>query len=378
MGLNICAVTSSRSDYGLLKPLFNSLKDDNNICLKIVATGSHLSSNYGLTFRQIIKDGFQISAYLETIDTIDNIQSIAKAMNLTLSKFVDYLIESKPDILLLLGDRYEIFSAATAATLLNIPIAHIHGGETTEGAFDNAFRNAITKMSRYHFVASQEFANQVIKMGEASEKVFNVGALGIDALASTKLLSKNEIEQKLNIQFLDKILLITYHPETLSAIQPKKQIEIILQSLNSIKNTTLVFTLPNADTQSNSIIDQLNKFVSKHPHAYLFDSLGHELYFSLANISDAIIGNSSSGIIEIPYLRKYTLNIGNRQKGRPMAMSVINVELSANEISSSIGYIYKNKDSLGELQYKLPYGESGASVRIHTILKQIGHSLSVS
>jgi len=371
MKRKICVVTGSRADYGLLKWLMQEIKNDADLELQILVTGMHLSETFGSTYKEIESDGFEINEKVLVLTDNDSGLSIAKSIGLGVTGCAEAFERIKPDLIVLLGDRFEIFAAATAALVLTIPVAHLHGGEVTTGAFDESFRHSITKMSHIHFVAAEEYRNRVIQLGENPDLVFNVGGLGVDAISKIKLLSKEEFEKKRGVVFSKKNLLITFHPVTLEAGSAEKQIDELLSALAELNETTLIFTLPNADTGGLSIIAKIEQFVDEYNNAYLFTSLGQIDYLSCVNLVDGVIGNSSSGLTEVPSFKKGTINIGDRQEGRLLASSVINVEPFKNDINAALQTLY-----LHSFQEKLettmnPYGESGSSKKVYTMIKQI-------
>jgi len=371
MKRKICVVTGSRADYGLLKWLMQEIKNDADLELQILVTGMHLSETFGSTYKEIESDGFEINEKVLVLADNDSGLSIAKSIGLGVTGCAEAFERIKPDLIVLLGDRFEIFAAATAALVLTIPVAHLHGGEVTTGAFDESFRHSITKMSHIHFVAAEEYRNRVIQLGENPDLVFNVGGLGVDAISKIKLLSKEEFEKKRGVVFSKKNLLITFHPVTLEAGSAEKQIDELLSALAELNETTLIFTLPNADTGGLSIIAKIEQFVDEYNNAYLFTSLGQIDYLSCVNLVDGVIGNSSSGLTEVPSFKKGTINIGDRQEGRLLASSVICVEPFKNDINAALQTLY-----LHSFQEKLettmnPYGESGSSKKVYTIIKQI-------
>jgi GDP/UDP-N,N'-diacetylbacillosamine 2-epimerase (hydrolysing) len=295
---------------------------------------------------------------------------MSKAQN----EITKILSEVKPNLMVVLGDRYEILSAVISSLLSNVPVAHIHGGEVTTGAFDDLIRNAITKMSQLHFVATEISRNRVIQMGEGSTKVFNFGGLGVDASQGLNLLSKEEVEKKLRIKFGSKNLLVTYHPETISKMSPIEQIHILLEALSTKKEINLIFTGVNADPGSDEILKSINQFVQSNSNAIYFPSLGQKMYFSTILCCDGVIGNSSSGILELPSFKKATLNIGDRQLGREMADSIINCDLDVTSISNAIDKIYSENFREVLDKAKNPYGDGGASRKIYDTIKKINFS----
>jgi GDP/UDP-N,N'-diacetylbacillosamine 2-epimerase (hydrolysing) len=280
------------------------------------------------------------------------------------------LSEIKPDLMVVLGDRYEILSAVISAIFSNVPVAHIHGGEVTTGAFDDSIRNAITKMSHLHFVATANSKNRVIQMGEIPASTFNFGGLGVDAIQGLNLLSKEEVEEKLGMKFGAKNLLVTYHPETISKISPIEQIQVLLEALSLRKEINLIFTGVNADPGSDEISGAISQFVQSNSNSRQYASLGQRVYLSTLLYCDGVVGNSSSGIMEVPSFKKATINIGNRQLGREMAESVINCELESGSIGKSIDKIYSKNFEVVLSEVSNPYGKGGASSKILEEIKK--------
>jgi GDP/UDP-N,N'-diacetylbacillosamine 2-epimerase (hydrolysing) len=363
-------VTGSRADYGLLKRLMKLIDSDPEMKLQIIVTGSHLSSKHGLTYKEIEEDGFQIGFKVDIIENIIDAQSTARAMSKAQNEITKILIEIKPDLMVVLGDRYEILSAVISALLSGVPVAHIHGGEVTTGAFDDAIRNAITKMSHLHFTATEISKNRVIQMGEIPANTFNFGGLGVDALQSFNFLSQEEVEKNLEKKFGKKNLLVTYHPETISKKSASEQIQILLDALSLNKDINLVFTGVNTDPGSDEISRAINEFVQSNSNAKYYPSLGQSLYLSTLLYCDGVVGNSSSGILEVPTLKKATINIGNRQLGREMAESVINCELESSTIAKSIDEIYSENFKVVLSKVSNPYGRGGASLKIFEEIKK--------
>lgn len=368
----ICVVTGTRSEYGLFYWILKGLQKEPTIELQIVVTGMHLSPEFGLTYQQIEQDGFLITDQIEMLLSSDTPTAIAKSVGLGVIGMADCFRRIQPDLLLVLGDRYETFAAAQAAMILQIPIAHIHGGEVTEGVIDEAIRHAITKMSQYHFVAAKEYQKRVIQLGEQPENVFYVGAPGLDHIRNLKLLTKNELEKALGLSFKQPTFLITYHPVTLESDHAKKNIEQLLEALNTFQEATLIFTKANSDTNGRIINETIAQYVTKYPNrAKLFTSLGQLRYLSTIQHCDAVIGNSSSGLIEVPLFYKPTINIGARQNGRLKATSVIDCKEDSSSIVNAIQTALST-----EFQQKLPetnslYGDGHASEQIVAHVKTI-------
>jgi len=372
MKRKICAVTGTRAEYGLLYFLLHGISRSADLELQLIVTGAHLSPEFGLTWREIEKDGFRIDKKVEMLLSADTPSSIAKSMGLGLIGFADALNDLKPDMLLLLGDRYELASAALAALVARVPIAHIHGGETTEGAIDEAIRHSITKMSWLHFVAAEEYRRRVIQMGEDPSRVHLVGGMGVDAIRKTKLLNKQDLEKGLGFKFGKKNLLITFHPVTLESASAGRQFEELLAALEEIRDTHFIFTAPNADAEGRVISGQIDKFVLSHPNvAVQFVSLGRERYLSTLQFVDAVVGNSSSGLAEAPTFKTGTINIGDRQKGRLKAGSVIDCLPRRDSILEALNTLYSAEFAKRLAKTENPYGDGDATEKIIKILETI-------
>lgn len=367
MSRKICVVTGARAEYGLLRWVMQGIKDEPALTLQIIVTGMHLSPEFGLTYREIEQDGFKIDCKVEMLTSSDTPVGIAKSMGLGLIGFADALNELMPDLIVVLGDRFEIFSAVAAALVARVPVAHLHGGETTEGAFDEAIRHSITKMSHLHFVAAEEYRQRVIQLGEQPDRVFLVGGLGIDGIKRLKLLDREELESSLDFK-LGKNLLITFHPVTLEAATSADQMAELLAALAERHDTQLIFTMPNADTDGRVLITMVEQFVAQHTNARAYPSLGQLRYLSCIAHVDGVVGNSSSGLLEVPSFRKGTINIGDRQRGRLLAASVINCKPSRQSISAALGRLYE-ADFQASLNLVTPYGEGGASEKVVETIK---------
>jgi GDP/UDP-N,N'-diacetylbacillosamine 2-epimerase (hydrolysing) len=369
MSRKICVVTGARAEYGLLRWVMEGIRETPGIELQVVATGMHLSPEFGLTYKEIEKDGFLIDRKVEMLLSSDTSVGLAKSMGLGLIGFGDALQELQPDLMIVLGDRFEIFSAVAAAMVACIPVAHIYGGETTEGAFDEAIRHSITKMSHLHFVAAEEYRKRVIQLGEYSDRVFIVGGLGIDSINKLDLLDRPALETALGFELGAKNLLITFHSVTLENETSAKQMMELLGALQGLENTKLIFTMPSADTDCHVIFDMIKQFVSDHPNARSYTSLGQLRYLSCVKHVDGVVGNSSSGLAEVPSFGKGTINIGDRQKGRLKADSVIDCEPEQGLIAAAIEQLYSKEFQLMLKTVKNPYGEGGASEKIVQLLK---------
>lgn len=370
MSRRICIVTGTRAEYGLLRWVMQGIKDDPELKLQIIATGMHLSPEFGLTYQTIEEDGFGIDRKVEMLTSSDTAVGIAKSMGLGVIGFADAFHELKPDLVVVLGDRFEIFSAVSAALVACIPVAHLHGGETTEGAFDEALRHAMTKMSHLHLVAAEEYRQRVIQLGEQPDRVFLVGGLGIDNIKRLKLLGRAELESAIDFKLGPKNLLITFHPVTLEAASAADQMDEVLNALASLQDTHLIFTLPNADTGGRELINKVERFVMQHAHARAYASLGQLRYLSCVAHVDGVIGNSSSGLLEVPSFNKGTVNIGDRQRGRLQARSVINCEPNRLSITAAIEQLYSDEFREKLVNVTNPYGDGGASEKVVSILKK--------
>ena len=368
---NILVVTGSRADYGLLKRLMKLIDSDPEMKLQIIVTGSHLSSKHGLTYKEIEEDGFQIGFKVDIIENIIDAQSTARAMSKAQNEITKILSEIKPDLMVVLGDRYEILSAVISALLSGVPVAHIHGGEVTTGAIDDAIRNAITKMSHLHFVATEISKNRVIQMGEEPQHVYNVGGLGVDALKNIELINKADLEKLLGHKFGKNNLLITFNPETNSNLSASQQVQPLLDALSYFKDTTLIFTGVNADPGSLEILEKIEIFISHRSDAYYHESLGQTAYLSCIQFCDGVVGNSSSGLLEVPSFKKGTINIGNRQTGREISSSVINCSLEKAAIIGAITTLYSSAYEKRLESAVNPYAKENSAHEIYSKLKGI-------
>ena len=365
----ICVVTGTRAEYGLLRWLMDGINKSKKLELQIIATGMHLSPEFGLTYQEIENDGFKIDKKIEMLLSADTPSSISKSTGLGLIGFADTFYELNPDIVIVLGDRYEVLAASLAAMFANIPIAHIHGGETTAGAFDEAIRHSITKMAWWHFVGAGEYEKRVIQLGENPGRVFNVGGLGVDAIKKTNLLSKDELMIKTGIKFDKKNLLITYHPVTLENKTSQQDFKSLLDVLSEIKDIYLIFTMPNADSDGRIIKQMIENFINKHPkNSISFTSMGSLNYLSTLQYIDGVIGNSSSGLAEAPTFKIGTINIGDRQKGRLKSESVIECDPTKKSIKLAIDKLYDHKFQKDLHSVQNPYGDGDAIEKIMSIL----------
>ncbi len=367
----ICLITTSRADYGIQSHLAKLLQNDRQIDFSLIVTGMHVSRKYGNTYKEIKNSGLKISKMFDVGMDKYSDSYPEKIIAKTIIKTSEVLKEISPDIVILLGDRYEMFAVAIACTLNNIPIAHIHGGETTQGAVDEVFRHSITKAAYWHFTSCEAYRRRVIQLGEDPARVFNVGSLGVENVKRMKLLSKNELKRDLNISFSKKNLLVTYHPVTLERGQAKTQITELLSALEELKDTTIIITKPNADSENGVIVKEIENFAARRSLTYVYTSLGALKYLSLVNLVDAVVGNSSSGIIEAPSFKTATINIGTRQSGRIKSQSIIDVAPQKEEILNAILQIYTDKFRKKLEQAKNPYEKANTAQNIVDILKSV-------
>lgn len=367
----ICVVTGTRAEYGLLYWLMKEIIADDNLELQLIVTGMHLSSEFGLTYKEIEKE-FKIDKKIEMLLSSDTAIGISKSMGLAQISFSEAYEELKPDILVVLGDRYEIFSATSAAMISCIPIAHLAGGETTQGAFDEAIRHSITKMSHLHFTANDEYKNRVIQLGEQPSNVFNIGGMGIENIKRLKLLTKDEFEKSIDFKLNKKNILVTFHPVTLENTTAKEQFQELLDAIDELEDTNIIFTKANSDTNGRVINQMIDDYAGQNYHkSVVFASLGQLRYLSALQYVDAVVGNSSSGLAEVPSFKIATINIGDRQKGRIKASSVIDCEPKKEEISKALEEIGSK-----EFQEKLkvvqnPYGDGCSSKEIIKVLRNV-------
>ncbi len=366
----ICFVTGTRAEYGLLSRLMRLVQADANLQLQIIATNMHLSTKFGETYREIEDDGFKIDKKVPIIDELeeDTPVSTLKAMSKGLEGFAIAYSELKPDLIVILGDRYEMLSAATAALIFRIPIAHIHGGEVTEGAYDDAIRHSITKMSSLHFTSCEEYRKRVIQLGENPDRVFNVGSLGVENIKQIPLMSKEELEESFDFRFDNHTILVTYHPETLGG-DPKNDIHNLLAAITEYPHLSVLFTMPNSDTGHKAIVHAIEEYVREHPErSKAFVSLGLRRYLSVLQYVKAVVGNSSSGIVEVPSFGIPTLNIGDRQKGRIASQSVVHCSTDKESISKGLVRILSNEHQALSANSTNPYEKERCAKSIYEII----------
>ncbi|MBI2791857.1 MAG: UDP-N-acetylglucosamine 2-epimerase (hydrolyzing) [Gammaproteobacteria bacterium] len=371
MHKKICIVTGSRSEYGLLHWLMKEVKSEPTMTLQLIATGMHLSHEFGLTYKKIMEDGFIIDEKIEMLLSSDTAVGITKSIGLGVIGFADAYARLKPDMVILLGDRFETLAAAQAAFIAKIPIAHIHGGELSLGAYDDGIRHSVTKMSHLHFVATPSYRDRVIQLGEDPENVYHVGAMVIDSISQLSLLKRAELEKKLDLTFRKLIFAVTFHPETLGKGSPREEFGELLKALSYFQDTTFIFTKGNADSDGRVINDMIDDFCKDNPHSSkAFLQLGHHHYLSLLSIADVCVGNSSSGIIEVPYFNIPTVNIGDRQKGRVRPISVLDCQANEASITACIQKALSKEFRQEIFNMQHPYGEGPVAKKIVSIIKK--------
>lgn len=367
----ILVVTGTRAEYGLLYWTMKEIQEDKDLQLQIIVTGNHLVKEYGYTVEQIKKDGFAIDDEIDMIISSEKKSSIVKSMGIEIIQMAQCFDRLKPDILLILGDRYETFAAATCAMMMNIPIAHMNGGESTEGLVDEQIRHAITKMAHIHFSGAEYYKERIIRMGEEPYRVYNVGQAGIENIKRLKLLDREQLKEELKVELNKNTFLITYHPVTLDIESLNQQIDNLLESINKF-DANYIFTYPNSDFGSKIIISKIMKFAEQNSNAVIFNSLGQKRYLSLLKYADIMIGNSSSGIIESPTFKIPVINIGDRQKGRIKNKNIIDTGYSIEEIYNGIFMaLYDNQFRKELNNIDNIYGDGTTSKQIVHILKRI-------
>lgn len=369
----ICVVTATRAEYGLLKCLLDDIQNDPQLELQIISTGSHLSPEFGYTNLQILDDGFRVNKQIEILLSSDTPVGVSKSMGLAQISFAEAFEELRPDLVVVLGDRYELIPIVSAANIARIPVAHLNGGELTEGAIDELIRHAITKLSQLHFTAMEEYSRRVIQMGESPDRVFNIGEVGLDNILRMELLSKSAFEDSIGVKLKQKNLLFTYHPETTQSVDEiAADFNHILAALDTLDDCLIVFTKANADVGGRLINKMIDQYVADHKDkSVAFTSLGQLRYLSALQYVDAVVGNSSSGIVEAPSFRIASINIGSRQKGRVRADSTIDVEVEKQQIIDAIATIYT--DAFQERLHTVinPYGQGNSSQKLVSIIKSV-------
>ena len=366
----VCVVTGTRSEYGILKPLLERIKETQELDLQLIATGMHLSPEFGLTYQEIEQDGFIIDEKIEILMSSDTSIGVSKSMGMTLISFSEAYERLQPDLIVILGDRYEAFAAMSTAAVAKIPVAHLHGGEITEGAVDNSFRHSMTKMAYLHFTATEEYRKRVIQLGESPQRVFNVGAMGVENALNLDLLAKEKLENKLEINLGEDYLVIVFHPVTLESKTAKRQIKEITAALYKKEDLIKVFIKSNSDAEGRVINEEITRYTQSNRSAYKFTSLPVNDYLSLIKNSKAIIGNSSSGIIEAPSFKTATINIGDRQKGRIKAESVIDCSADKKDIINALELIESQKFQEKVNCLDNPYSNGQTSKKISEIIQR--------
>lgn len=367
----ICVITGTRAEYGLLFWLMKEIEADSELELQIIVTGMHLSPEFGLTYKEIEKE-FMITKKIEMLLSSDTSIGISKSMGLAQISFAENFEELNPDLIVVLGDRYEIFSAASAAMIARIPIAHLHGGETTEGAFDESIRHSISKMSHLHFTATEEYCRRVIQLGEHPERVYNVGGMGIENIKRLKFLDKEAFEESIEFKLGKKNLLVTFHPVTMEKNTAAYQFQELLNALDTQKDTHIIFTKANSDTDGRIINKMIDEYVVKNKgKSVAFTSLGQLRYLSALQFMDAVVGNSSSGLLEAPSFKIGTINIGDRQRGRLKVQSIIDCKPEQKSLAQAFERLYSNAFQENLKNVQNPYGDECASKKIIDILKKV-------
>ena len=367
----ICIITGTRAEYGLLYWFMKEVCADKDLELQIIATGMHLSPEFGSTYKQIEKDGFTINKKVDMLLSSDSEVSVSKSMGLGMIGFADAFCDLSPDLIVVLGDRFEIFSAVSSAMIAKIPVAHIHGGEATEGLIDEPIRHSITKMSHIHFTAAKEYKNRVIQLGEQPNRVFNVGGLGVDNINKLKLLSREDFEKAINFGLGEKNILVTFHPVTLEDSTAEIQFKELLDSIDELKNTKIIFTKANSDTDGRIINIMIDDYAANHNNTIAFTSMGQLKYLSALQFVDAVVGNSSSGLLEVPSFKIGTIDIGDRQKGRIKTDSIISCKPTKESIDSAFERLYSKDFQHIVNNVENPYGKGGASHEITRIIKGV-------
>jgi len=367
----IAVITGTRAEYGLLYWIIKGIVDDPELELQLMVTGMHLSPEFGMTVDSIVEDEIPITKKIETLLSSDSSIGISKSMGLGMISFSEAFTELEPDLCLVLGDRFEIFSAVSAAMISRIPVAHCHGGEATEGLIDEPIRHSITKMSHLHFTSTEEYKNRVIQLGEQPNRVFNVGALGIENIYKLDLLGRKEFEESIEFELGTPTFLVTYHPVTLENKSSKNQCLALLKAMDDFPNAKIIFTMPNADTDGRVIINLIEEYVRENPdRAISFKSLGQLRYLSALKHVDVVIGNSSSGLVEVPSFNIPTINIGDRQRGRVSGPTVISTDYEYTNISESIRTALSLKFRERIKEAKNPYDQGYSSSKILPTLKE--------
>ncbi|HDM8144085.1 TPA: UDP-N-acetylglucosamine 2-epimerase (hydrolyzing) [Vibrio harveyi] len=366
----VAVFTGTRAEYGLLFWLLKDIQSDPDLTLQLLVSGMHLSPEFGETYKQIEKDGFSIDEKIEILLSSDSAVGTAKSMGLGVLGFADALSRLAPDVLVILGDRFEALAAAQTAMILRIPIVHLHGGEITEGAYDDAIRHAITKLSYLHGTSTEEYRQRVIQLGESPERVKNIGAIGLDHLKRASFMDTQELSKSLNFSIDKPYFLVTYHPVTLGEEAPEESFQALLDALDTFPDHQVILTYPNADDGGRRIIPMLEEYARSNPERVLaIPSLGQVRYLSAVKHAAAVIGNSSSGIIEVPAFDVPTVNIGSRQKGRLAAKSVLNAAATKESISNAVSLAVSRKYKAENENIANPYGQGDSSKQVIEMIK---------
>lgn len=368
----ICVVTGTRAEYGLLKPVIDKIYQSDDMELQLVATGMHLSPEFGLTYKEIEEDGYTVTEKVEMLLSSDSNVGVTKSMAIALLGFAECFERLKPDMVVILGDRYEMLMVASAAMVARIPIAHIHGGEITEGAMDDAIRHSITKMSQVHFASTEEYRHRIIQLGEEPQNVHCVGSLGVENIKNDKLMDKKTLEKSIGFSINEKTIIVTYHPITFESIPSKIQFEKLLKVIEKNSELRVIFTKANSDTDGRIINQMIDEFVQKHTDRCIaFTSLGRIRYLSALQFCAAVVGNSSSGIIEAPSFHIPTVNIGNRQQGRICAKTVINCDYETEDIEQAIKQVFLPEFLSALAAFQNPYERENTSELIINGIRKV-------
>ncbi len=367
----VCVITGTRAEFGLLRPLVSLIKEDAVLKLQLIATGMHLSPEFGYTINEIVASGFYVDKKIECLVSSDSHVGVSKSIALAISGFTDAYEDMQPDLIVVLGDRTEILAAVIAASMANVPIAHIHGGETTEGAYDEAIRHSITKFSHLHFTSTDTYRKRVIQLGENPETAFNVGAIGLDSIKNLELLNRDDFEKSIDFRLRKKNILVTYHPVTLEKEQPVETFKNILEAIDELEDATLILTHANSDKNGRIINRMIHNYVQENSEkAVEFKSLGQLRYLSALQYVDLVIGNSSSGLLEVPSFKIPTINIGDRQKGRVSNKSVINSSNDTDSIKEALLLAYDQQFKIQIQNQPSLYGNGTAAKQILSLIKQ--------
>ena len=373
--MKLCTVTGSRAEFFILKRLILKFQNYKFFNHKLIITGSHTSKFFGKTINDIKREGIKIHSVINLNFKGDKPEDITNYFATGIKKFSKNFFKLKPDLILVLGDRYEIYSATLAAYFLKIPVAHLYGGEITKGSLDNGIRHSITKLSDLHFVSTKKYFENIYSWGENKKNIFNIGSLGVESLKNHKIIKKEILEKKLKIKFNKKNILMTFQPETINTKKENlRKLDILLNCIKNLKNTSIIMTMPGADHYYKSIQSKLLEFCRRNKNVFLFKSLGHDNYFSICRLVDFMIGNSSSGVIEMPSFKKGTINLGIRQLGRLHSNTVINADFNKKAIIKAINKIYSKKFRKSLQKAKNPYEQKNSLSKILKILKSINLS----